>query len=159
MKKLILFTFLATFLISCGSSKIVRQSKKIVKGDWLLETITYGEKGKFKVNLLDDASTTCFEGSSWHFIPNNNTGTYNMNTADCPTGNRYFIFTIQEVDKDTGLYDFLLKPTDEKRKFETNRGYRLQLKQLSDLSMQWEQIVSLEGKPFSIFMNFSKVVK
>jgi hypothetical protein len=60
------------------------------------------------------------------------------------------------MNAETGLYDFLLKPTDAKSKSETNQGFRLSLKALSDTVMQWEQTVSVDGKPFTITMNFNK---
>ena len=143
-------------LLSCGGTKTVRESKKVMKGDWTLSSINYNQPGTFKVKLLNDASKECFEGSTWQFIPNNNTGNYTVNNTNCSTGMRYFIFTIQEIDESTGLYDFLLKPTNEKKKSETNSGFRLQLTQLSDTDMQWQQTVSIEGKPFTINMNFTK---
>lgn len=143
-------------LLSCGGTKTVRESKKVMKGDWTLSSINYNQPGTFKVKLLNDASKECFEGSTWQFIPNNNTGNYTVNNTNCSTGMRYFIFTIQEIDESTGLYDFLLKPTNEKKKSETNSGFRLQLTQLSDTDMQWRQTVSIEGKPFTINMNFTK---
>ena len=157
MKKLTLILIAFAF-ISCGTSKTVRTSKKVIKGEWLLETVSYNQTGTFNVKLLSDASKECFEGSNWQFIPNNNTGTYEISNGNCSTGKRYFIFTIQEIDETTGLYDFLLKPTNEKKKSETNNsGFRLRLSQLSDTNMQWQQTVSLEGKPFTISMNFSKL--
>lgn len=143
-------------LLSCGGTKTVRVSKKVMKGDWTLSSINYNQPGTFKVKLLNDASKECFEGSTWQFIPNNNTGNYTVNNTNCSIGMRYFIFTIQEIDESTGLYDFLLKPTNEKKKSETNSGFRLQLTQLSDTDMQWRQTVSIEGKPFTINMNFTK---
>lgn len=143
-------------LLSCGGTKTVRVSKKVMKGDWTLSSINYNQPGTFKVKLLNDASKECFEGSTWQFIPNNNTGNYTVNNTNCSIGMRYFIFTIQEIDESTGLYDFLLKPTNEKKKSETNSGFRLQLTQLSDTDMQWQQTVSIEGKPFTINMNFTK---
>lgn len=143
-------------LLSCGGTKAVRESKKVMKGDWTLSSINYNQPGTFKVKLLNDASKECFEGSTWQFIPNNNTGNYTVNNTNCSIGMRYFIFTIQEIDESTGLYDFLLKPTNEKKKSETNSGFRLQLTQLSDTDMQWRQTVSIEGKPFTINMNFTK---
>jgi len=158
MKKIILLTLLATFLISCGS-KTVNQSKKVIKGDWALDAITYSETGNFNVNLLSDGNADCFIGSTWHFISNNNTGTYNVNNSDCSTGERYFVFTIKEMDSETGLYDFLLKPTDEKYKSELDKGYRFNLKELSNSSMKWSQTVSLEGKPFDVYMDFSKITE
>ncbi|MFI0429826.1 lipocalin family protein [Mariniflexile sp. HMF6888] len=155
MKKLILL-FVAISLISCGASKTVRVSKKVIKGDWVLSSINYSQTGTYNVTLFNDASKTCFEGSTWQFVPNNNTGVYTINDASCPTGERHFVFTIQEVDAETGLYDFLLKPTNEKYKSETNQGFRLKLSALSEYDMQWQQSVNVSGNSFTINMNFSK---
>ena len=147
---------LAISLASCGTSKTVRTSKKVIKGEWTLNSITYDKTGTYNVTLLNDVSKACFEGSTWQFVPNNNTGIYTINSANCATGTRNFVFTIQEIDPETGLYDFLLKPTNEKYKSDTNHGFRLSLTSLSDSLMQWQQTVSVEGKPFTISMNFNK---
>lgn len=156
MKKLLLSLILIS-IISCGTTKTVRESKKVIKGEWILDNISYDQSGTYNVTLLNDASKECFESSKWHFIPNNNTGIYTINNSSCQTGERYFVFTIQEIDAVTGLYDFLLKPTNEKHKSETNKGFRLKLSALSDTMMQWKQTVNVEGKPFVISMNFNKI--
>jgi len=156
MKKLALSIGIILMILSCGTSKTVRDSKKVIKGEWTLSSITYSTAGKYNVTLLNDTSKDCFEGSTWQFIPNNNTGTYTINETSCSTGPRNFVFTIQEVNKETGLYDFLLKPTNEKQKSETNQGFRLSLTSLSDTIMQWQQTVTVDGKPFTITMNFNK---
>jgi hypothetical protein len=156
MKNTVALLFLA-LIVSCGTSKTVRTSKKVIKGNWTLNTINYSETGTYNVSLLNDASKDCFENSTWQFIPNNNTGIYAINNASCDSGERNFVFTIDEVDEQTGLYDFLLKPTNKKGKSETNNsGFRLKLSQLSDANMQWQQTVSVDGKPFTITMNFLK---
>ncbi|MGC1204738.1 MAG: lipocalin [Flavobacteriaceae bacterium] len=155
MKKIALL-LLTISLMACGTSKTVRTSKKVIKGDWTLNSISYSKAGTYNVTLLNDVSKTCFEGSTWQFIPNNNTGIYTINNSGCSTGERNFVFTIQEVNAETGLYDFLLKPTNEKNKSETNQGFRLSLASLSDTTMQWQQTVSVEGSPFTIIMNFNK---
>ena len=156
MKKLIVVFALALFAFSCGSTKTVRASKKVIKGEWTLQNITYSQTGTFNVTLLNDVSKECFEQSTWKFIPNNNSGMYTVNDANCATGDRNFNFTIQEVDEMTGLYDFLLKPTNEKGKSDTNNGFRINLVQLNESSMIWQQSLSVDGKPFIISMNFSK---
>ncbi|GGG35187.1 lipocalin family protein [Bizionia arctica] len=156
MKNLIILLLTMTML-SCGGTKTVRDSKKVIKGDWTLNSISYSEVGTYNVSLLDDASKACFEGSTWQFIPNNNTGLYTINDTSCSTGERYFVFTIQEVDETTGLYDFLLKPTNKKGKSETSQGFRLKLNALSDTNMQWQQTVTVNNKPFTIIMNFTKL--
>lgn len=156
MKHLVLL--LATVcLLSCGASKTVRQSEKVIKGEWSLNAITYSEAGEYDVTLLNDTTKECFENSTWQFVPNNNTGTYSIINADCATGDRDFNFSIQEVDATTGYYDFLLKPTNEKGKSETNAGFRMKLTALSETSMQWQQSVTVNGSPFIINMNFTKL--
>lgn len=155
MKKIIIL-LITISLASCGTSKTVRESKKVIKGEWTLSSISYDKAGTYNVTLLNDASKVCFEGSTWQFVPNNNTGIYTINDASCSIGARNFVFTIQEIDPQTGLYDFLLKPTNEKYKSETNQGFRLKLTALSNIGMQWQQTVSVDGNPFTITMNFNK---
>ena len=158
MKRIALILSVFTLLVvtSCGTSKTVRVSKKVIKGDWTLSSITYNQAGTYNTVLLNDASKVCFEGSTWKFVPNNNTGIYAINDASCSTGERYFVFTIQEIDEVTGLYDFLLKPTNEKYKSDTNQGFRLKLSALSDTDMVWQQTVNVAGSPLTINMNFIK---
>jgi hypothetical protein len=159
MKKILILMVLAVVAFSCGAPKTVIQSKKVVKGYWSLDNISYSESGTFNVTLFNDTSRECFEGSTWRFIPNNNSGLYTINNGDCPIGERNFIFSIQEMDEATGLYDFLFKPTMKlgKPDKENSVGFRVKLTQLSENNMQWEQTVSLDGKPFTISMNFSKI--
>ncbi|WP_111707778.1 lipocalin family protein [Lutibacter citreus] len=157
MKKIIFLTVLVCgILASCGTSKTVRTSKKIMKGEWTLNDVSYDKYGTFRITFFDDATKDCMIGSDWKFIPNNNTGIYTINNANCITGNRDFIFTIDEINEETGLYDFLLKPVDGKGKSASNRGYRLKLIQLSDTNMVWEQAASLDGKTINMTLKFSK---
>ena len=157
MKKIVVFIILASIAFSCGTPKTVIQSKKVIKGTWTLDNISYSQPGTFDVTLFNDVSKECFINSTWNFIPNNNTGIYTINDAHCiSTGNRNFIFTIQEIDVNKGIYDFLLKPTDTKEKSVNNEGFRLQITQLTETNMRWEQTVLLNGNPFIIYMNFTK---
>jgi hypothetical protein len=156
MKKIALVLLTLSF-IACGGSKTVRTSKKVIKGDWTLNSITYSKAGTYNVTLLNDENKDCFENSTWQFVPNNNTGIYSINGVGCSSGDRNFIFTIAEIDEQTGLYDFLLKPTNAKGKSDTNKGFRLRLAALSETEMQWEQTVSVDGSPFVITMNFAKL--
>ena len=156
MKKMLL-VLIGICLFSCGASKTVRDSKKVIKGNWTLSSIDYSKTGTYNVTLLNDASRECFEGSTWQFIPNNNTGNYNISKPSCNSGDRYFVFTIDEVDETTGLYDFLIKQTNEKGKSETNQGFRMKLTLLTETNMQWQQTVRVDGASFIINMNFTKL--
>lgn len=159
MKKLI-FIFAATLLIaSCGPSKVAVEARKTFKGDWVLNNVTYpNNTGTFNVTLFNDASAECFKGSMWSFVSNNNTGTYTPQGANCTAGERYFVWSIDEENTPAGMFDFLLKPTDSRHRSTTgNQGFRLNLASLTDTAMTWDQTVILEGKPFVIRMNFTKL--
>lgn len=155
MKYLLVCLFTLS-LFSCGTSKTVRVSKKVIKGNWTLNHVNYSEQGTYNVTLLNDAEKFCFEGSEWQFVPNNNTGIYAINNTNCAVGDRNFVFTIKEINQTTGLYDFLLKPTDAKNKSQNNVGFRLSLTQLTETSMIWEQTLTVGEKPFTISMIFAK---
>lgn len=156
MKRILLLALVVVTVMSCGPSKTITESRKVIKGYWNLDNISYDTSGTFNVSIFNDASAECFEGSTWRFIPNNNTGNYTIDDPECSTGERNFIFTIQEIDESTGLYNFMIKPTNVKGKSETNAGFRLRLAQLNDSNMTWEQTVDVDGQPFTITMNFSK---
>src|SRR5690606_28221807 len=160
MKKL-LFVFFAAFLIaSCGPSKQATEARATFKGDWVLNSITYhNNQGNFNVTIFYEASASCYQGSTWSFVSNNNTRNYTLQSPDCMNpGERYFNWSIDEENTPAGMFDFLLKPTDERNRSTTgNQGFRINLVQLSENSMTWEQTVTLEGSPFMIRMNFTKI--
>jgi len=159
MKKLLFVIATALLIVSCGPSKVATQARKSFDGDWMLNTVTYpNNTGIFDVTLFNDASANCFKGSSWTFVSNNNQGNYSVAGADCTAGERNFNWAVDEENSTAGSFDFLLKPTDSKHKSTTgNQGFRLNLVSLSETSMIWEQTVTLEGKPFVIRMNFTKI--
>lgn len=157
MKKIALFAVALGLLYSCGTSKTVKTSKKVIKGTWVLDKIDYSDYGTFRISFFNDTTKPCLEGGKWNFIPNNNTGTYSLSGESCATDERYFIFKIDEVDPVTGLYDFLLKPTNAKGKSPDNKGFRMRLLHLSETNMKWEQKSSIDGKTISMIMNFNKI--
>lgn len=158
MKKLLVFIFALVFLVSCGSSAVVNDARKTMKGNWQITSVTYpGNADNLAVSLLNDIPANCLENSTWQFVSNNNTGTFQPSGMNCDTSERYFIWTIDEVDAAGGNYDLMFKPTNAKHKSEMgNAGYRLNLINLTGSTMVWEQTVNFEGKPFTIRMNFSK---
>lgn len=157
MKKIALMLFTLGFLVSCGSSAVVKEATATMKGDWVLSSITYpGSEDALQVTLFNDASAECLENSRWHFISNNNTGSYVLSDMSCGSGTRHFVWSIKEMNAAAGNYDFMLKPTDEKHKSVTDQGFRINLSNLDENRMVWEQTITFEGKPFTIRMNFNK---
>lgn len=152
-----LLIVLVTLLASCGTSKTVKESRKTLKGNWTLNDVTYDRPGTYKVNLFNDASEECMEGSTWRFIPNNNFGNYTLSGSGCDTEMRYFVWGVEETGGDMMNYDIFVKPTDSKMKSATNAGFRVNLAYLAEDQLQMTQTVNLEGVPFKITMNFAKI--
>lgn len=160
MKKLLYITVIALLVASCGgTSKVAKEARKTFDGSWTLNSVTYPQNtGEFDVTLFNVGSASCFEGSTWNFVSNNNQGNYVIQGPGCNGGTNYFNWSIDEENTPQGMYDFLLKPTNEKHKSTTgDQGFRLNLKTLTQDTMVWEQTVSLEGKPFVIRMNFTRI--
>lgn len=149
--------FALGILTSCGTSAVVKEANATMKGEWLLSSITYpGNETNFKVTLFNDISSDCLEMSRWTFISNNHTGTYVPNGMNCDNNTRYFRWSIKEMNAAAGNYDFMLKPTDDDYKSATDQGFRINLTNLDQNQMIWEQTITFEGKPFTIRMNFIK---
>ncbi|MCG9972346.1 lipocalin family protein [Christiangramia crocea] len=159
MKKFLVLLSAVAFMASCGPSKVAKEARKTFDGNWTLTNVTYpNNPGDFNVTLFNEASASCFENSTWDFVSNNNRGTYTVTGVGCDGDTNYFIWSIDEENTPAGVYDFLLKPTNDDYKSTTgNQGFRLNLKSLSDTNMVWEQTVNLDGSPFTIRMNFSKL--
>lgn len=158
MKKILILLCTIGMITSCGTSKVAKEARKTFDGNWILNSVSYpNNPGEFNVTLFNEASASCFQNSTWDFVSNNNRGTYVVNGVGCDGSTNHFIWSIDEDSTPAGMYDFLLKPTDERYKSTTgNQGFRLSLISLTDANMVWEQTVSLDGSPFTIRMNFIK---
>lgn len=158
MKKIIFLLFSSILLVSCGASKVEQEARKTINGDWNLSSITFpGTSENLDVKLFNTATAECLRNSDWNFVSNNNTGSYTITNMNCSTGTHLFIWSVNEVNAATGNYDLLLKPTNADFKSTTgNTGFRINLTNVSETTMVWEQTVNFEGKPFTITMNFTK---
>lgn len=159
MKKLLILLSVIALVSACGPSKVAKEARKTFDGDWRLTSVSYpNNPGNFNVTLFNEASASCFENSTWDFVSNNNRGTYTVTGVGCDGDTNYFIWSIDEENTPAGIFDFLLKPTNDNYKSTTgDQGFRLNLKSLTETTMTWEQTVSLDGSPFTIRMNFTKL--
>lgn len=155
MRKLILLFCVAAVMVACGSSKIERQAQKAFKGDWTLTNIEL-PSALVDINLFGDEDIKCFQNSEWHFVSNNNKGSYELYSENCSEGRRDFHWNVVEKS-DTGEFYFTLKPEIEGTNAQkVKSGYRLKLSYLEGDQMTWEQVGSLDGDSFRIQMHFSK---
>ncbi|AZQ44381.1 lipocalin family protein [Nonlabens ponticola] len=159
MKKY-LFTslFAALLLVGCGTKNAVKQTENNVGGNWTIDSVTYSGNGQFESTLLQDVTGQCFEGSMWYFVANNNRGNYSIEDPSCTTGTRNFIWSVPG-SKDIIEGDLLIKPTGDNYKSETDAGYRVNVKNITENSMTWNQSVLVDGRTVIVSMNFRKLAE
>lgn len=157
MKKILIVFLLAGVMVSCGTTKMERQTTKTLQGDWSLTDISYpGSDGFVDVTMFNDANVNCLLNSDWHFIANNNHGTYQLFKSDCEPGIRRFRWNVIE-NSDNGKFYFTLKPIQGKENARAvDSGYRMELVRLNATQMIWEESVVYNGDTFLIRLNFSK---
>ena len=156
MKRIMFLGLLMIFMTTgCSTTNAVKQTTRTIDGNWTIESVTYDGVGEFKSTLLQDVTASCFEGSNWYFVANNNKGTYTINNANCVGGERYFIWTVPG-DKEMIEGDLLLKITDGKYKSESNAGYQLEITRANESNMTWSIPANVNGKTVYVNMNFIK---
>ncbi|QJP35524.1 lipocalin [Nonlabens sp. Ci31] len=158
MKNFWVLGFLTLLLVGCAATNAIKETKRAVLGNWVLTTVTYDGNGAFKSTLLQDVSASCFEGSEWYFVANNNRGTYTITDNDCKKGERKFIWSVPG-NKEMTEGDLLLKITDANYRSETNAGYQLELATINETRMSWRLPALVNGKTVYINMNFTKSTK
>ncbi len=149
---------LAGMFSACSGSKEARGMKSSIKGDWTLKTVTIeGNSSILAVKVFNEADNTCFIGSTWHFIANNDFGTYTLpSSADgCTPLTRNFRWSIYEPEGEEKKFQF--KRLDEKKNpLDDGNGYRLSIATLTETDMQLKSAITYEGKPVNIVYNFVK---
>jgi hypothetical protein len=162
MKKLNLMVcaFLLVLTISsCSSSKEARSYKKIVNGNWQLQTIsTEGINGKVKAQVLDEADFNCFVGSSWNFNQNNSLGYYEIskNAGECVAIKRNIRWSIFEEAGAPKMLQYKRVDNKYKDMDEGKAGFRFTIVSITNTQMQLKSNITFEGKPASFIYNFVK---
>lgn len=157
MKKLILLFTLAIIAASCktpapaASTSVDRKSQVAIKGNWTIASVTYQGSDMFKVTSFDIADAKCFEGSTWKFVSNNDTGEMALTQANCPG----FSSAIKWYVNKEGQFvlKFLAEGTKAKKMLQ---GYILRVDNQTTESFQLVDNVNIGGKMTSVVYQFRK---
>jgi hypothetical protein len=158
MKKLILFFALALIASSCktpapaASTNIDRRSQVAIKGNWVIASVTYAGSDMFKVTSFDIADAKCFEGSTWKFISNNDSGEMALTQAGCPA----FSSPIKWYVNKEGQFvlKFLAEGTKAKKQLQ---GYILTVADQTLASFKLHDSVTIGGKATTVIYHFKKI--
>ena len=143
-----------------GSSGAQKPSKKMLKGTWQVTNIRFvGHQGLYKADLFDVADSACFKGSEWVFIPNNGAGRFSLTGAgsQCMASSHRILWSFFEPGD--GSYQFQFKFVNEKGKplDAANRGYRLNIDELSTAMTVMRVPTTYQGNPFEVVMTLTRV--
>jgi hypothetical protein len=157
MRKLILLFALAVAFGSCKSTsatntKVDGKSDRAIKGNWIISSVSYPGSEYIKVTSFSLADSKCFEGSTWKFVSNNDTGTMNLNAADCPQ----FSSPIKWFVNKDGQFVLKVLNAGEKAK-KVRDGYVLSIANQTTESFQLVDKINVGGKMTDVVYQFQKV--
>jgi len=157
MKKAVVFLLLAAAVVGCKSTsatstKLDNKSERGLSGDWTLTSVSYAGSDYIRVFSFGLADSKCFEGSSWHFVSNNNKGTMALpSSANCGAFNSPITWFI---NKDGQFVLKVLNAGEKARK--VRDGYVLSMANQTATSFQLLDRVDVAGKMTDVTYQFQK---
>jgi hypothetical protein len=158
MKKIILLGLTSILLFSCkpkqtaASTKVDNKSQVAIKGNWTLVDVSYPGSDYIKVNSFQLADSKCFEGSTWIFISNNDSGQMTLNNAACSE----FSSPIKWYVNKDGQFVLKILNAGEKAK-KVRDGYVLGLGARTADSFQLIDKINVGGKLTDVIYEFKRI--
>jgi hypothetical protein len=157
MRKVILLFAIFVMVASCKSTsatstKIDGRSQYAIKGNWTLTSVSYPGSEFIKVNSFQIADSKCFEGSSWKFVSNNNSGQVKMDKAGCASLDSPITWFINKE----GQFVLKILNAGEKGK-RVREGYVLTIAGNGENNFQLIDKIDVGGKLTDVVYQFQKV--
>ncbi|PWA03991.1 lipocalin family protein [Flavobacterium psychrotolerans] len=158
MKKIILLLALSTLIFSCKpkaavtNNKVDNKSQVAIKGNWILSSVAYPGSEYIKVNSFQIADSKCFEGSTWKFVSNNDSGQMALTKSDCTA----FTSPIKWFVNKDGQFVLKIIYAGEKAK-KVRDGYVLSLAAQTQESFQLIDKINVGGKMTDVVYQFNRV--
>ncbi len=158
MKKIGIVLIISMVMLGCGAtSPEMLGARKILKGNWILNSVTFDNEGVYEINVLNGIPAKCIEQSRWKFIDNNNTGHFQITNESCAARLFQNFIWVMPKEKKGDFYTILIKPVDEKQRSDmNNKGYRMALEQLNSETMTWSSITIVNDEIFKLKFNFTR---
>lgn len=155
MKKVILLCLLSVLILSCKSksatsTKVDNKTERVVKGDWVISSVSYPGSDVIKVTSFDLADSKCFIGSAWKFVSNNNRGTLALKNPSCTGYSAPIAWFINKEGQ------FVLKILDEAKAKKVKEGYVLRVANLTENSFQLIDKINVGGTLTDVVYQFEK---
>lgn len=156
MRKLLLLSMLTLFFVSCKSKSVTNtavdnKTERMMKGNWVISSVTYPGSEYIKVQSFDLADSQCFEGSTWKFISNNNKGDMALMKQDCMS----FSSPISWFVNKEGQFVLKVLNAGEKAK-KVRNGYILNMANQTENSFQLVDKINVGGNMTDVVYQFEK---
>lgn len=156
MRKLLLLSMLTLFFVSCKSKSVTNtavdnKTERMMKGNWVISSVTYPGSEYIKVQSFDLADSQCFEGSTWKFISNNNKGDMALMKQDCMS----FSSPISWFVNKDGQFVLKVLNAGEKAK-KVRNGYILNMANQTENSFQLVDKINVGGNMTEVVYQFEK---
>lgn len=147
---------LTIFFVSCKSKSVTNtavdnKTERMMKGNWVISSVTYPGSEYIKVQSFDLADSQCFEGSTWKFISNNNKGDMALMKQDCMS----FSSPISWFVNKEGQFVLKVLNAGEKAK-KVRDGYILNMANQSENSFQLVDKINVGGNMTNVVYQFEK---
>lgn len=147
---------LTIFFVSCKSKSVTNtavdnKTERMMKGNWVISSVTYPGSEYIKVQSFDLADSQCFEGSTWKFISNNNKGDMALMKQDCMS----FSSPISWFVNKEGQFVLKVLNAGEKAK-KVRDGYILNMANQSENSFQLVDKINVGGNMTDVVYQFEK---
>jgi hypothetical protein len=123
----------------------------MMKGEWVISSVTYPGSDVIKVNSFGLADSQCFEGSTWKLVPNNNKGEMALSKADCPSFSSPITWFL---DKDGQFVLKVLNAGEKARK--VRDGYVLPIANQTENTFELIDQVMIGGKTTNVTYQFTR---
>ncbi len=143
------------FLVSCGSTKVIKSTEKQLEGNWRLTDVSFpGASGFFDVTLFQTDSSNCFVNSDWSFVANNNRGNVSFQNSSCDVALQQMVWSV--TPSINGEFDVLIKLAQDEKASKQKTGSRWKLANFDAYQMKWTTQVNFQNKPVTILLSFEK---
>lgn len=156
MRKLLLLSAITLFFVSCKSTSatstaVDNKSERLMRGDWVISSVTYPGSEYIKVQSFNLADSQCFQGSTWKLVANNDKGEMALTKSDCMSFSSPITWFVNKEGQ------FVLKVLNAGEKAKKVRdGYVLNVANQTENSFQLVDKINVGGKMTDVVYQFQK---
>lgn len=156
MKKIVLLFFGIAILFSCKSTspvetKLDNKTERMLKGNWVIESVTYPGSDYIKINSFELADSKCFVNSEWQLVSNNNKGTMVLKNTNCSNFSSDITWYINTNNQ------FVMKVLNADKAKKVRQGYILNVGNVTENSFELLDKVNVGGNTATVIYLFKRM--